>query len=260
MTTSRPEHAEYATLRQDTAGTGRSPGHLLVADDDPVVQAVTERLLQSAGYTAEAVADGRAVLAALKGGNFDLVIMDCSMPVMDGFEAARAIRNDKSGQIDVEIPIIALTALALDDDPERCLEAGMNEFVAKPVDRERLLAAIERSLLSERSPTARTRLEDGPGQGFGDAGFMDGLIDRFLQRLPAVQKEIQAALEHDDRAELQRLAHRLRGAADLLNARSLSARAAKLEHLARTGPAGGIRDAASRLLDEMGKVSMIECE
>lgn len=260
MTTSRPEHTQYTTLRQDEPGTGQPSAHLLLADDDPVVQAVTEQLLHSAGYTAETVADGHAVLEALKNGAFDLVIMDCSMPVMDGLEAARAIRGDKSGQIDAAIPIVALTALATDDDPERCLAAGMNEFVGKPVDRERLLAAIERSLGSEHSRATRTGLEAGPEQNDWDTGFMDGLIDRFLQRLPAVQKEFQAALERDDRAELQRLAHRLRGAADLFNARSLSARAGKLEKLAQSGSAGGIREAASRLLDEMGKVSMIECE
>jgi HPt (histidine-containing phosphotransfer) domain-containing protein len=81
-----------------------------------------------------------------------------------------------------------------------------------------------------------------------------------LQRIPAVQKEFRTALERDDRVELQRLAHRLRGAADLLNAGALSARAGKLEQLAQTGPAGHIRNAASSLLGELGKLSMTQSE
>jgi len=238
-------------LTQYTEYAGPPRGRVLLAEDDLVAQAVTERLLTGAGFHTDAVGDGGAVLTALGRSAYDLVILDCSMPVMDGFEAAQAIRGDKSGRFDVRIPIIALTGLTEKGDRERCLRAGMDDFVGKPVERGQLLAAVERCLgAGQVTPT-----EVGGGarrQRAGDPEFMDGLIDRFLQGSPAVRQELQTALERNDAAELQRLAHRLRGAAGLLQAGSLSVRAGQLEQACKAGAA--VRTAAVELIGELDRL------
>jgi PAS domain S-box-containing protein len=116
---------------------------VLVAEDNPVNQKVAIAVLRKLGYRAHAVANGHEVLDALREMPFDLILMDCQMPVMDGFETTRIIR--KSQTLDQKnIPIIAMTANALKGDRERCLECGMDDYVAKPVKEQVLAAMIEK--------------------------------------------------------------------------------------------------------------------
>jgi PAS domain S-box-containing protein len=115
--------------------------HILLAEDNPINQKLTCALLERAGHQVTVAADGHAALAALAGGNFDLVLMDMQMPGMDGLESTRHMRAlaPPAGQV----PIVALTANAFPEDQARCLAAGMNGFVAKPIRRDSLFAAIE---------------------------------------------------------------------------------------------------------------------
>jgi two-component system sensor histidine kinase/response regulator len=131
------------------AGTTESGSHkrgarILLADDNPINQLVTLMMLKKLGYRADAVADGLEAIKALETFPYDLVLMDCQMPEMDGFEATRAIRNLK-----MDIPIIAMTANAMKGDRELCLEAGMNDYLSKPVKTTELSAALERWLKEE---------------------------------------------------------------------------------------------------------------
>jgi CheY-like chemotaxis protein len=107
-----------------------NPVRILVVEDNPINQRVFESMLEHLGYGCRLVANGQEALAALASERYDLVFMDCQMPVMDGYEATRKMR---SGQPSHAGPIVALTAHALDGDREKCLEAGMDDYLAKPV-------------------------------------------------------------------------------------------------------------------------------
>jgi signal transduction histidine kinase/ligand-binding sensor domain-containing protein/CheY-like chemotaxis protein len=127
------------------AGVGR-PLAVLVAEDNAVNQLVTARLLERAGHTASVVESGAAAIAALADRPFDVVLMDVQMPEMNGFEATRRIRDGEAGAGATSVPIIALTAHAMRGDRERCLAAGMDGYVSKPLRAPELYAALEHAL------------------------------------------------------------------------------------------------------------------
>lgn len=124
---------------------GQRSGRILVAEDNPVNQLVITRILEVLGFEAHVVADGKRAVEALAD-PYDLVLMDCQMPVMDGFDATRRIRAGGPGIHDPRIPIIALTASAIESGRERCLAAGMDDFVAKPVAPSSLAEVLDRWL------------------------------------------------------------------------------------------------------------------
>jgi signal transduction histidine kinase/DNA-binding response OmpR family regulator len=117
---------------------------ILLAEDNLVNQKVASRLLEKLEYQVEVVADGRAAVIAWQSGNFDLILMDCQMPHVDGYEATREIRRMEEGRH--RIPIVALTANAMMGDEERCIAAGMDGFVSKPIDRLKLKTTLNRFL------------------------------------------------------------------------------------------------------------------
>jgi PAS domain S-box-containing protein len=116
--------------------------HILIAEDNPINSKVATHIVAKQGHTSVVVGSGRAALQALKEEHFDLVLMDVQMPDMDGFEATNAIRQQEAGTVK-HLPIVAMTAHAMSGDRERCLEAGMDAYVTKPVDGKKLLGAIE---------------------------------------------------------------------------------------------------------------------
>jgi len=120
--------------------------HLLLAEDNPINQAVAEAILSKLGYTLDIVPTGSAALKALARTDYALVLMDCQMPEMDGYEATRQIRQGKQGVLQQAIPIIALTAHAMSGDREVCLAAGMDDYLAKPFTPQEIEAVIQRWL------------------------------------------------------------------------------------------------------------------
>jgi CheY-like chemotaxis protein len=128
------ERFEWASLK------GR---RILLAEDNPVNQRVVKRMLEKEGCVVEAVGDGQAAIAAWQSARFDIVLMDVQMPVLDGSQAAARIRGMERAT-GAHTPILALTAHAMKGDRERCLDAGMDDYVAKPVQRQKLLSAIGR--------------------------------------------------------------------------------------------------------------------
>lgn len=118
-----------------------SPLRVLVAEDNPVNQMVVASLLRKYGCTVDVVADGQAAVRACAAVRYDLVLMDCMMPIMDGYEATRTLRAVPG---DPRLPIVALTARTLDGERDRCLAAGMDDYLTKPIEGPRLRDAVER--------------------------------------------------------------------------------------------------------------------
>jgi CheY-like chemotaxis protein len=137
---------------------------ILVVEDDVTNQKVALHILEKLGYRANAVGDGQEAIRALEAIPYDLVLMDVNMPEMDGLEATRMIRDPQSKVLNHQISIVAMTALAVKGDRERCLEAGMNGYVSKPVQPQELLGAIEGQLLGGEkgggSPPAKLPAHD----------------------------------------------------------------------------------------------------
>ena len=123
--------------------THRPSAHVLLAEDDVVNKMVVEEMLKAIGCEVDVVSDGDAARVAAARTRYDLIFMDCHMPVMDGFEATRRIRDDEEG-MDAHTPIVALTADALAGDRERCLACGMDDYMTKPVKSALLAAAVQR--------------------------------------------------------------------------------------------------------------------
>jgi CheY-like chemotaxis protein len=130
---------------------------ILLAEDNVVNQRLAVRMLEKSGYRADTVSNGKEAVEVLKSIPYDLVLMDVNMPEMDGFEATRIIRDPNSKCRNHHIPIIAITAHAMQGDREKCLALGMNDYISKPVQREELFKAIERIYLKK---LVRTSLDD----------------------------------------------------------------------------------------------------
>lgn len=129
------------------------PSHILIAEDVEINQIITKRMLQNLGYAVSIVANGREALQALEESSFDLVLMDCQMPEMDGYAATAAIRSSFSDERS-SIPIIAMTANSMRGDRERCLAVGMNDYISKPVHPEQLDELLSKWLHINKSRTS----------------------------------------------------------------------------------------------------------
>jgi len=143
----------------------RRARRLLLVEDNLVNQKVALSLLQKMGYSAEVANNGREAVAALAAERFDLVLMDCQMPEMDGYEATAVIRDPSSPVIQHEVPVIAMTAHAMEGERERCLAAGMDDFIAKPVQPKLLLAALQKWLPQRSEPAVAAVLSGGDAEG-----------------------------------------------------------------------------------------------
>jgi len=126
------------------AGDAVASAHILLVEDDAVNQMVLAAMLEQLGCRVDIVDDGEAACDAAARTRYDMVFMDCHMPVMDGFDAARRIRDGEARGDGRHTPIVALTALALAGDRERCLSAGMDDYMTKPVRAATLAAAVQR--------------------------------------------------------------------------------------------------------------------
>jgi two-component system, sensor histidine kinase and response regulator len=192
---------------------------ILVAEDNPFNQRVASLMLAKMGHEATIAVNGREAVVAAAGHSFDLVLMDLQMPEMDGFQATAAIRSAEA-ETGRHIPIIALTAHALKEDRDRCLAAGMDGYVTKPIEQDKLGQAIEDCVLLAR--------ETGPAQSpevtsespmdvaaalarvDGDRGFLGEMAGMFLQESPRLLAQIRQAVAACDSAGLIAPAHTLK--------------------------------------------------
>jgi signal transduction histidine kinase/DNA-binding response OmpR family regulator len=209
---------------------------ILVAEDNEINQLVVRELLHRAGYRCHVVANGRSVVEALERQRYALALMDCQMPEMDGFEATIAWRAREAAGGLPRLPVIALTANAMKGDRERCLAAGMDGYVSKPIQPDRLLAAIREhlpgSLAGEPPPFDPEAVRRWSGS---DAGIAERLLTTFGEQVAADAQTLAAAAARADAAGIMRAAHALRGSAGVVNAGALGRVAASLENAARAG-------------------------
>jgi signal transduction histidine kinase/DNA-binding response OmpR family regulator len=227
---------------------------ILVAEDNMVNQQVALHILEKFGVRADAAVNGKEAVKALEMAPYDLVLMDVQMPEMDGFEATKMIRDPRSHVGDHDTPVIAMTAHAMKGDRERCLGAGMDDYISKPIDPQELLKKIERWIdIDKEAPSTepepeqrsdpQSKRQDSPPidlkkaieRAMGDRGFLGKMLQEFLKRMPAQVAELRAALEQGDAEMLQREAHTLKGAAKNLSADELAAAALCLEQIGRGG-------------------------
>lgn len=232
----------------------RPLGRILLAEDNQISQMVTSRLLENADYAVDVVDNGCEAIKALATTDYDLVIMDCSMPVMDGFTATREIRATGSIALNPAIPIIALTALDTKSDRDKCFEAGMNDFVGKPVESGLLISAIKRCLVKNRDYGASSLPHQELVDPVLNDEFMETIIDKFLTEVPLVVAELEQALELGDVVALNHISHRLRGPAGIIKAETLSERAASLEKAARSSDFQLTANFTTALISELKKL------
>jgi CheY-like chemotaxis protein len=243
---------------------------VLLAEDNRVNQKVALGQLAKLGYAADAVSNGLEVLAALEKKTYDIILMDCQMPEMDGYQATREVRRREQARgASSRLPVIAMTANAMGGDRERCLSAGMDDYISKPVRIEVLEEVMGRWLVRVDEPAAALPAAAGPGaaaagaptasehagraQGGGEAA-LPALLDaealghltreigeaqviRDIVRMYALEAPSQcaaiaaaAAAGEDDR--LRRLAHKLRGSSQILGAARMAAYCTRIERLA----------------------------
>jgi two-component system sensor histidine kinase/response regulator len=215
---------------------------ILLAEDGLVNQKVAVNLLEQRGHRVTVANNGREALDALGSESFDIVLMDIQMPVMDGFEATATIRH-REKKTGAHIPIIALTAHAMKGDRERCLEAGMDGYIAKPIRAKDLYEAIEMMavkvwgsrpqdnvIADEKEVLDRDRILEQTG---GNAETLKEIVELFVVESAKLMKRIRNAITSEDASELQRAAHTLKGSIRIFGAERPAAAALRLENIGR---------------------------
>ncbi len=206
---------------------------VLLAEDNPVNQRIAVSLLEKRGHTVDVARTGREVLAMLDRTHVDVVLMDLQMPEISGFEATVEIRA-RERQEGGHLRIVAMTAHAMPGDRERCLAAGMDAYLTKPIDRQLLYDAVEGRHVSDRAPErpgapAAFDRDELLSRLEGDEALLREVADLFLDDYPHLLAEIHAAIDGQDFDALQAGAHRLKGAAANLAAGALAETARRLE-------------------------------
>jgi signal transduction histidine kinase/DNA-binding response OmpR family regulator len=227
-------------------------GHVLIVDDHPVNRAVLARQLGLLSVTADAAADGREALELWRPGRYAAVLADMHMPFLDGFGLTAAIRARENEGTGPRTPIVAVTANAMRGEAERCLDAGMDAYLAKPISLARLRETLQRWMtvrMPHRKPAPpslvdRTVLAEWLGD---DQAAIDASLTRFLESAKVSEREIEAALEGADMAGVEVVAHRMMGAALTLGMRGLGEAAGTIEVAARDGDRSACRIAIKAL-------------
>ncbi len=262
----------------------RAAKRVLLAEDNLVNQKVALRMLEKLHCHVEVVADGLATVEAWKKGNFDLILMDCQMPGMDGYEATREIRKLEQGQR--HITIVALTANAMKGDEEKCRAAGMDGYLTKPIDRVKLeacvdaltggtgstgtvpvlnsvgVAATAEKTVAEAASGTQGQNSEGPVNAEALAALVDGdwvlargLVESFAETADAALAIIGTAQVAGDCLALSEAAHVIKGASANLFAKAAAAEAGQLENAAKLRDVAEVERCAERLRIEVAKAA-----
>jgi CheY-like chemotaxis protein len=246
---------------------------VLLAEDNEINRTVAEALLSRMGLQTEIAQDGREAVAMASTHQYAAILMDCQMPELDGYEATRRIREAERGR---HTPIIAMTAHSMPGDRDRCLAAGMDDYLAKPV-RAKALDGVIRQWLTDYEPNAqpsrdRAGTTDAKDTLTHDVERLDqatisqlretltremrrSLLETFEESLSKCLSDIAGAAQRGDRVELRRLAHLLKGSSATIGATGLSVCCEGLERLS-AGEGPGVRQ---EQLEELNAVASQAC-
>ena len=243
---------------------------ILLAEDHPINQRVATRMIEDLGHKVEVVGDGRRAVEVSALNPFDLILMDVQMPEMDGFEALATIRGreilaaeaakERGEPTPSPLPIVALTAHAMTGDRERCLAAGFDDYLSKPVSSARLRAILDRfaadlvpsiasdqARLTDFNPASFDRQAALANMG-GDDALLDDVIRLFLDDTPQLLDQIHTAIDRSDQAALIHLGHTVAGVASNFGPNAVVAIGRSIEELARMGaPINEVEATAGRL-------------
>jgi len=246
----------------------RKPRVLLV-EDNPVNLMVAQRLLQVLGVECDAAGNGQAALEKLDDGDYDLVLMDCQMPVLDGYAATRRWREiEQERNLERRLPIVAMTANAMAGDRQKCLDAGMDDYLAKPVTRAELEQCVARWKSSNLAvpdslpPAAQMAERSPPVLDSGVLGELrevlgpevDRIVTVYLEDAPRLIAQLERAVASNDPIALRVAAHTLKSSSANVGATTLSEAARDLEHGARDGTLANPGSAVARIVGEFAQV------
>jgi two-component system, sensor histidine kinase and response regulator len=249
----------------------------LLAEDNMINQKLTVTMLQKAGYAVDVVENGLKAMQAVLAGHYHLVLMDVQMPEMDGLEATQAIRQQEpEGK---HTPIIAMTAHAMKGDQERCLQAGMDDYLSKPLSPKEVMAAIEywsQAGMENASPEdlhSRAAVRESVNEGvaapglpspvdveaglarmMGDMGIYKELFGEFVIDLEKKFPQMVMAYKQDDLPSLARQAHYIKGSALNMGADPLGAYCKELEMKAKDGQVADLEGMIERVRTEIGRL------
>ena len=263
------------TLAEDN----RKNGKILLVEDYPTNQEVTMRYLRGAGYHVDLAENGKQGVEAFKHCAYDIILMDMQMPVMGGYEATEKIREyelkgaaDGPGKTNVaRIPIVAMTANAMSGDREKCMAAGTDDYIAKPVTKGVLLAMVDKWLCSspaddvepahgtDQTPRGEEILsvdipmdyEKALAEYEGDQEFLMTVLNGFLERAKTQMQTLRQALSSGDAETVREEAHAIKGGSGILRADALSRAALELETLGRSGALEGGLELFERMEREL---------
>jgi CheY-like chemotaxis protein len=235
---------------------------VLVVEDNAVNQRVAVRMLETRGYHADAVANGREAVDAFARRPYDLVLMDCQMPEMDGYAATAAIRQHEraQGAAARRTPIVAMTAHALEGDAEKFLAAGMDDYIPKPVTVQRLEAVLTRwspqtgSGAPEEAVDGNVLAALRDLQGESRPDLLAELLAVYLRDTPPRLAALHEAVARADAEALRRAAHSLKGSSSQIGAVQVARLCADLEHQAGTTDLMGAPETLRRLDEAFGRV------
>jgi CheY-like chemotaxis protein len=225
---------------------------IILAEDNRINQALARTLLEKRGWMVLTAANGAEAVAAWRQGGIDLILMDVQMPEVDGFQATRLIREEERNP-EGRIPIIGLTAHAMKGDREECLEAGMDDYVPKPIRAAVLYATVERWLPGgDGAPVIN--LSYALHAVNGDRAFLADLAGQFIRDCPASREELQPALGRKDFQQVERIAHSLKSVVGIFGAKKAAALLQKLEDAAESQGLQEAEDLLPQVLMEMERV------
>jgi two-component system, sensor histidine kinase len=260
-----PQSAPAERRREITARPGDAlAARVLLVEDNLVNQKVVMAILRKHGFHIDVANDGREALAKLEtsGGDYHLVLMDIQMPVLDGLETTRAIRRDPRWQ---NLPIIAMTAHAMNGDRERCLQAGMNAYISKPVQPAHLVSMVE-THLTFRAPEAQAQPASAIDRVLidrlmqDDSDMVNDLLQLFLQLAPERLERLQTAADQSDGDALAAEAKNIAAAAEQLTSRGLAECAQRIEQAAAGGDFDSVRQDLETLKQEIRSLEALTTE
>jgi two-component system sensor histidine kinase/response regulator len=260
------KHGRTEPLTERIGSHPSVPLHVLVAEDNLVNRKLATTLLRKRGHKVKAVENGREAVQAVQAAKdklFDVVLMDLQMPEMSGFEASQAIRQWESEG--ARVPLIALTAHAMPGDRERCLEAGMDGYLSKPIDVDDLIATVERfggkaaptlAGQTSRQVSETVVFDERAALAYtgGDRRLLKNIVKLFRSDYPSALRRIDRALHRRDFEALRLAAHGLKGAIATVGGSAGRVAAASIEEAARSNSIEGSERACASLRDEIGRL------